>query len=334
MTAEPRVGLAVRDVVIIGSGVAGYTAAIYAARAEQRPLVFEGEVTAGGALMTTTDVENYPGFSEGVLGPALMAQMRAQAQRFGAELVRDDVTAVDLTVTPKSVTAGGTRYRASAVILAMGAKYRMLGLPNEEELTGRGVSCCATCDGFFFRDRVVAVVGGGDSALEEAVFLTRFASTVVVVHRRRELRASKILQERAFLNPRIEFAWNSEVKELHGGDRLTGITLANTISGVTHEMPLEGLFIAIGHEPRSDLVIGQIDLQDGYVVVDHPSTRTNVAGVFACGDLVDRHYRQAVTAAGAGCSAALDAERYIAALKHQGSSAGDVAATLAETKGS
>ncbi|WP_067135220.1 thioredoxin-disulfide reductase [Microtetraspora malaysiensis] len=309
-------GLDVRDVIVIGSGPAGYTAAVYAARADLRPLVFTGSVTAGGALMNTTEVENFPGFPGGIMGPELMESMRAQAKRFGAELAAGDVTEVALTGEIKTVVDGsGREHRARSVILAMGSGYRKLGLPGEDRLSGHGVSWCATCDGFFFRDRNIMVVGGGDSALEEAAFLTRFASKVTLVHRRGELRASKIMQERALADPKIEFAWNSVVEELHGEDRLTGVTLADTVTGERREVEVAGLFVAIGHDPRSELLIGQVDLDDdGYVRVDHPSTRTNLTGVFACGDLVDRHYRQAVTAAGTGCAAALDAERYLAAL--------------------
>jgi thioredoxin reductase (NADPH) len=307
----------VRNVIVIGSGPAGYSAAVYAARARLEPLVFEGSVTAGGALMNTTDVENYPGFAEGIMGPALMDQMRSQAERFGAELVADDVIAVDLTGDLKVVTdSAGNEHRARAVILAMGSGYRKLGLPNEEQLSGHGVSWCATCDGFFFRDQEIAVVGGGDSAMEEATFLTRFAKKVIVVHRRDELRASKIMADRALANDKIEFAWNSEVAAINGGDKLTGITLRDTVTGETRELPVTGLFIAIGHDPRSELVAGQVRTDsEGYVLVDDPSTRTNLPGVFAAGDLVDHTYRQAVTAAGTGCAAALDAERYLAALE-------------------
>jgi thioredoxin reductase (NADPH) len=308
----------VRQVIIIGSGPAGYTAAVYAARAALRPLVFEGSVTAGGALMNTTDVENFPGFRDGIMGPALMDEMRAQAERFGAEIVTDDVTAVDLTGEIKVVTDGeGNHHKAFAVILATGSGYRRLGLPREDTLSGHGVSWCATCDGFFFRDQEIAVVGGGDSAVEEATFLTRFAKKVYLVHRRDELRASKIMQDRAFADPKLEPVWNSAVTEIHGEDKLTGLTLTDTVTGETRELPVTGLFIAIGHDPRSELLHGQVDLDDnGYVLVDHPFTRTNVTGVFACGDLVDHHYRQAVTAAGTGCAAALDAERYLADLGH------------------
>jgi thioredoxin reductase (NADPH) len=306
---------ATRNVIIVGSGPAGYTAAVYAARANLKPLVFEGAVTAGGALMTTTEVENFPGFRDGIQGPALMDEMRAQAERFGAELVADDVIELDLTGETKIVrTAEGT-FTARAVILAMGSGYRKLGLPDEDRLSGHGVSWCATCDGFFFREQHIAVVGGGDSAIEEATFLSRFASKVTLVHRREELRASKIMQERAFADPKIEFAWNSEVTEIHGEDKLTGLTLRDTVTGETRELPVTGLFIAIGHDPRSELLGGQVRLDaEGYVLVDHPSTRTDTPGVFASGDLVDHHYRQAITAAGTGCAAALDAERYLADL--------------------
>lgn len=318
-----------RNVIVIGSGPAGYTAAVYAARASLEPLVFEGAVTAGGALMNTTEVENFPGFRDGIQGPALMDEMRAQAERFGAELVADDVTEVDLSGDVKVVkTAEGT-FTARAVILAMGSGYRKLGLPDEDRLSGHGVSWCATCDGFFFRDQHIAVVGGGDSALEEATFLSRFGSKVTIIHRRDELRASKIMQDRAFADPKIEFAWNSEVAEIHGGDKLTGLTLRDTTTGETRELPATGLFIAIGHDPRSELLTGQVDLDDeGYVLVEDRSTRTNLPGVFACGDLVDHTYRQAITAAGSGCAAALDAERYLAALDHAAATAKSAAALV------
>jgi thioredoxin reductase (NADPH) len=320
-----------RNVIVIGSGPAGYTAAVYAARASLKPLVFEGSVTAGGALMNTTEVENFPGFRDGIMGPALMDEMRAQAERFGAELVADDVVEVDLTGDIKVVKTATDTYTARSVILAMGSGYRKLGLPREEELSGRGVSWCATCDGFFFRDQHIAVVGGGDSAVEEATFLTRFGSKVSLIHRRDELRASKIMQERAFADPKLEMVWNAEVAEINGDDRLESLTLRDTETGEARELPVTGLFIAIGHDPRSELLHGQVDLDDdGYVLVDQPSTRTNLPGVFAAGDLVDHHYRQAVTAAGTGCAAALDAERYIAALDHQASTAGDAAHTEAE----
>jgi thioredoxin reductase (NADPH) len=314
---SPAVHTDVRDVIIVGSGPAGYTAAVYAARASLQPLVFEGAVTAGGALMNTTEVENFPGFRDGIQGPVLMDEMRAQAERFGAELVADDVTDLDLTGEVKVVRTAEGEFRARAVILAMGSGYRKLGLPDEDRLSGHGVSWCATCDGFFFRDQHIAVVGGGDSAIEEATFLSRFGSKVTIVHRRDELRASKIMQERAFADPKIEFAWNSEVAEIHGEDKLTGLTLRDTDTGETRELPATGLFIAIGHDPRSELLTGQVRLDDeGYVLVDHPSTRTDLSGVFACGDLVDHIYRQAVTAAGTGCAAALDTERYLADLDH------------------
>jgi thioredoxin reductase (NADPH) len=317
-------GQATRDVIIIGSGPAGYTAAVYAARANLAPLVFEGSVTAGGALMNTTEVENFPGFRDGIMGPQLMDEMRAQAERFGAEMVPDDVVAVDLTGEVKVVTDGaGTQHRARAVILSTGSGYRKLGIEGEDRLSGHGVSWCATCDGFFFRDQHVAVVGGGDSALEEATFLSRFAAKVTLVHRRDELRASKIMQDRAFADPRIEIAWNSAVQAIHGDDRLTGLTLVDTVTGESRRLDVTGLFIAVGHDPRSELLGGQVDLdENGYVLVDHPSTRTSLPGVFASGDLVDHHYRQAVTAAGTGCAAALDAERFLAALDHEAATAG------------
>jgi thioredoxin reductase (NADPH) len=306
----------VRDVIIVGSGPAGYTAAIYAARADLRPLVFEGSVTAGGALMTTTEVENFPGFPEGVQGPDLMENLRAQAERFGAELVTDDIVAMDLTGVTKTVTdSEGREFSARSVILAMGSSYRKLGLPNEERLSGHGVSWCATCDGFFFRDKDIAVVGGGDSAVEEATFLTRFANSVTMIHRRGELRASKIMQNRAHHDPKINFAWNAEVDQIEGDTSVSGLTLRDTGNGERRYLDVSGLFVAIGHEPRSELVAGQVELDAaGYVLTDGKSTRTNLPGVFACGDLVDHTYRQAVTAAGTGCSAALDAERYLADL--------------------
>ena len=304
----------VRNLIIIGSGPAGYTAAVYAARAQLNPLVFEGSVTAGGALMNTTDVENYPGFADGIMGPQLMEEMRKQAERFGAELVTDDVTSVDLNGDIKTVTDGsGNTHSAHAVVLAMGSGYRELGLENEKRLSGHGVSWCATCDGFFFRQQEIAVVGGGDTAAEEATFLTRFADKVYLIHRRDELRASKVMAERVLTNEKIEPVWNSQVVDVLGDDKVNGIVIENTITGDTRELPVTGLFIAIGHDPRSELIAGQIDLDDeGYVLVDAPSTRTNLPGVFACGDLVDHTYRQAITAAGTGCSAALDAERFLA----------------------
>ena len=304
----------VRNVIIIGSGPAGWTAAVYAARANLEPLVFEGAVTAGGALMNTTEVENFPGFRDGIMGPDLMENMRAQAERFGAEIVTDDVQSVRLEDDIKVVTdAEGVEHRAHAVILAMGSAYRELGLPDEKRLSGHGVSWCATCDGFFFRDQDIAVVGGGDSAVEEATFLTKFARSVTIVHRRDELRASKIMAERAHANPKIRFAWNSAVDAIHGEDKISGVTLRDTVTGETSELPLTGLFIAIGHDPRNELVKGVVELDaEGYVLVEGRTTRTNVPGVFACGDLVDHTYRQAITAAGSGCAAALDAERFLA----------------------
>jgi thioredoxin reductase (NADPH) len=303
-----------RNVIIIGSGPAGYTAAVYAARADLKPLVFEGAVTMGGALMNTTEVENFPGFAQGVQGPDLMFAMRAQAERFGAELVGEDVTAVDLTGELKAVVASGVEHTAHTVILATGSKYKELGIADEKRLSGHGVSWCATCDGFFFRDQDIAVVGGGDSAMEEATFQARFARGVTVIHRRDELRASKIMQQRAFDNPKISFLWDSEPIDVMGEDRVTGLAVRNLKTGEESKLDVTGLFVAIGHEPRSELVAGQVNLDpDGYVLAEHPSTRTNLAGVFACGDLVDHIYRQAITAAGTGCAAALDAERYLAA---------------------
>ncbi|MEU0401026.1 thioredoxin-disulfide reductase [Streptomyces sp. NPDC006197] len=306
----------VRNVIIIGSGPAGYTAALYTARASLKPLVFEGAVTAGGALMNTTEVENFPGFRDGIMGPDLMDNMRAQAERFGAELVPDDVIAVDLTGDIKTVTdTAGTVHRAKAVIVTTGSQHRKLGLPNEDALSGRGVSWCATCDGFFFKDQDIAVVGGGDTAIEEATFLSRFAKSVTIVHRRDTLRASKAMQERAFADPKISFAWDSEVTEIHGEQKLSGLTLRDTKTGETRALPVTGLFIAVGHDPRTELFKGQLDLdEEGYLKVAAPSTRTNLTGVFGAGDVVDHTYRQAITAAGTGCSAALDAERFLAAL--------------------
>jgi thioredoxin reductase (NADPH) len=305
----------VRDVIIIGSGPTGYTAGIYTARAQMKPLLFEGAVTAGGALMNTTEVENFPGFKDGIMGPQLMEEMRAQAVRFGAEMITDDVVDVDLAGPIKTVRDGsGREHTARAVILAMGSGYRELNLPNEKRLSGHGVSWCATCDGFFFRDADIAVVGGGDSALEEATFLTRFAKSVTLIHRRDSLRASKIMQERALNDPKISFAWNSEVVDILGGAKVSGVLLKDTVTGDTRELAVTGLFIAIGHDPRSELVKGKVSVDDnGYVLVDFPSTRTDVPGVFAAGDLVDHIYRQAITAAGTGCAAALDAERYLSA---------------------
>ncbi|MGY0492955.1 thioredoxin-disulfide reductase [Streptomyces sp. WG-D5] len=306
----------VRNVIIIGSGPAGYTAALYTARASLKPLVFEGAVTAGGALMNTTEVENFPGFQDGIMGPELMDNMRGQAERFGAELVPDDVVAVDLSGEIKTVTdTAGTVHRAKAVIVTTGSQHRKLGLPNEDALSGRGVSWCATCDGFFFKDQDIAVIGGGDTAMEEATFLSRFAKSVTIVHRRDTLRASKAMQERAFADPKIKFVWDSEVAEIKGNPKLEGLTLRNLKTGETSELPVTGLFIAIGHDPRTELFKGQLELDDeGYLKVEAPSTRTNLTGVFGAGDVVDHTYRQAITAAGTGCSAALDAERFLAAL--------------------
>ncbi len=302
----------VRNVIIIGSGPAGYTAAIYAARGDLKPLVFEGAVTAGGALVNTTDVENFPGFPDGIMGPDLMDNMRKQAERFGAELVTDDVTEVDLNASPKVVKVGDETYLAKAVVIATGSKYRELGLPNEKKLSGHGVSWCATCDGFFFREKDIVVVGGGDSALEEAIFLSRFASSVTVVHRRDSLRASKIMQDRAFANEKIHFAWDSEVADIEGDDRVTGVRLRNVKTGAETLHEVSGVFIAIGHEPRTELFTDQLDLDDeGYLKVTAGSTETNISGVFGAGDVVDHRYRQAITAAGTGSAAALDAERWL-----------------------
>jgi thioredoxin reductase (NADPH) len=303
----------IRDVIIIGSGPAGYTAAVYAARDRLNPLVFEGSVTAGGALMNTTDVENFPGFPDGVIGPDLMDGMRKQAERFGAVLVADDVTAVDLKANPKVVTVGNDTYLAKTVIIATGSRYKELAADGEKRLSGHGVSWCATCDGFFFREQDIAVVGGGDSALEEAMFLTRFANSVTVIHRRDALRASKIMQDRAFANPKIRFVWDSEVIEVLGEHKVTGLRLRNTKTGAESTLPVNGVFVAIGHDPRTELFAGQLAMDDeGYLIVEQPSTRTGVDGVFAAGDVVDHTYRQAVTAAGTGCAAALDAERWLA----------------------
>jgi thioredoxin reductase (NADPH) len=307
----------VRNVIVIGSGPSGYTAALYAARAELKPLVFEGSVTAGGALMQTTDVENFPGFPDGIMGPELMDSLRKQAERFGAELLSDDVTAVDLTANPKVVKTDSETYLAKAVIIATGSRYKELGVPGEKALGGHGVSWCATCDGFFFRGHDIAVIGGGDSAMEEAMFLTRFGKSVTVIHRRDTLRASKIMQDRAFANPKIDFLWDSEVAEVLGPDRVTGLRIRSTKDGTEHELPVTGVFVAVGHHPRSELFDGQLATDpDGYLLVDQPSTRTAIEGVFACGDVVDRTYRQAVTAAGTGCAAALDAERWLAIKEH------------------
>ncbi|MFF0163123.1 thioredoxin-disulfide reductase [Streptomyces sp. NPDC005263] len=306
----------VRNVIIIGSGPAGYTAALYTARASLKPLVFEGAVTAGGALMNTTEVENFPGFQDGVMGPELMDNMRAQAERFGAELIPDDIVAVDLSGDIKTVTdTAGTVHKAKAVIVTTGSQHRKLGLPNEDALSGRGVSWCATCDGFFFKDQDIAVIGGGDTAMEEATFLSRFAKSVTIVHRRDTLRASKAMQERAFADPKIKFVWDSEVAEVQGDQKLASLKLRNLKTGELSDLAVTGLFIAIGHDPRTELFKGQLELdEEGYLKVEAPSTRTNLTGVFGAGDVVDHTYRQAITAAGTGCSAALDAERYLAAL--------------------
>ena len=304
----------VEPVVIIGSGPAGYTAAIYAARAQLSPILLEGSVTAGGALMNTTEVENFPGFQKGIMGPALMEEMRAQAEKFGTRFVTDDAVKVDLKGEVKTIQDGsGNTYLAKSVILATGSGYKKIGLPKEETLSGRGVSYCATCDGFFFKEQAIAVVGGGDSALEEATFLTRFASKVYLIHRRNELRASRIMQQRAQNDPKIEFVWNSQVIDILGEEKVTGVRIKDTVTGDEKNLDLTGLFVAIGHVPRSELLIGQIDLDaNGYVKTQSDSTKTNIEGVFACGDLVDHVYRQAITAAGTGCQAALDAERFLA----------------------
>lgn len=308
----------VRQVVIVGSGPAGYTAALYTARAGLAPLVVEGS-QFGGALMTTTEVENFPGFPDGIMGPDLMDALRKQAERFGAAFITDDATAVDLLVEPKVVQVGDERFSAHTVILATGSRYRYLGLPDEARLLGHGVSACATCDGFFFRDQHIAVVGGGDSAMEEATFLTRFAASVTVVHRRETLRASKIMVDRARSNPKISFRWNTVVTSVQGDSKVTGLRLKDVHTGEETSLAVTGVFIAIGHDPASELFRTQLDCDSaGYVRVQHPSTRTNAPGVFACGDLVDHTYRQAVTAAGTGCQAALDAERYLAALQDAG----------------
>jgi thioredoxin reductase (NADPH) len=313
---EPKLS-DIRNLIIVGSGPAGYTAAVYAARANLKPLIIEG-AASGGALMTTTEVENFPGFPDGILGPELMDNMRKQAERFGAEFITDDVTRVELTGDVKRAWVGEAEYRARAVILATGSAWRPLGVPGEQELLGRGVSSCATCDGFFFRGQHIAVIGGGDSAMEEASFLTRFAESVTIVHRRDEFRASKIMAERALANPKIKVSWNSVVTEVLGTDgKVSGVRLRDTLTGWETTLDVTGVFVAIGHDPRSELLRGQVELDEsGYVVVEAPGTRTNLTGVFAAGDVVDHTYRQAITAAGTGCAAALDAERFIASLEN------------------
>jgi thioredoxin reductase (NADPH) len=311
--SESAVGSDAREVIIVGSGPAGYTAAIYAARANLRPLVIEG-VTSGGALMTTTEVENFPGWPDGVMGPELMDSLRKQAEKFGAEFLTDDVTRVDLSGPVKLAYVGDEEYRARALIVATGSRWRMLGLPNEQRLLGHGVSACATCDGFFFRGQDIAVVGGGDSAMEEATFLTRFANSVTIIHRRDTLRASKIMQERAFANEKIRYLWDSVVEDVLGENSVTGLAVRNLRTGENCTLDVTGLFLAIGHDPSTALFRGQLDMDEaGYLLVASPSSRTNLPGVFACGDAVDHTYRQAITAAGAGCVAALDAERWLAA---------------------
>ncbi|MBK0867208.1 thioredoxin-disulfide reductase [Saccharopolyspora sp. HNM0986] len=313
----------IRNLIIVGSGPAGYTAAVYAARAELDPLVFEG-TQFGGALMTTTEVENYPGFRDGIMGPELMEQMRNQALRFGAELRTEDVENIDLSGETKTVLANGVEYRAKAIILAMGAAARYVGVPGEERLLGRGVSSCATCDGFFFLDQDIAVVGGGDSAMEEATFLTRFARSVTIIHRREEFRASKIMLERARANEKIKWRTNAVVTEVVGDTAVTGLKLQDTVTGAESELPVSGMFVAIGHEPRSELVRDQLHVdEEKYVLVQQPTTQTGIPGVFAAGDLVDKTYRQAITAAGSGCAAAIDAERWLA--EHEATSAAHIA---------
>jgi thioredoxin reductase (NADPH) len=303
----------IHEVVIVGSGPAGYTAAIYAARAQLEPVIYEGSVTAGGALMNTTEVENFPGFTDGIMGPDLMDSMRKQAARFGSQLITDDIVEMDLKGPVKTLKDGsGNVLKSKSVILAMGSAYREIGLENEKRLSGRGVSWCATCDGFFFRDQEIAVVGGGDSAVEEATFLTKFASKVTLIHRRDSLRASKIMADRAKANPKIEFLWNTEVTDVLGEAKMEALQLKNTLTGAITKREFGALFVAIGHIPRSELITTQVDLDaEGYVKVEGRSTKTNIEGVFACGDLVDHTYRQAITAAGSGCQAALDAEKFL-----------------------
>ena len=304
----------IHDVVIVGSGPAGYTAAIYTARAGLAPIVVAGSLSAGGALMNTTEVENFPGFPEGIMGPDLMDHMREQAEKFGADIRYEDADELNLTNEVKTITLEDEVLQARTVILATGSEYRHMGVPGEEEFSGRGVSYCATCDGFFFRDKNLVVVGGGDSAMEEATFLTKFASSVTVVHRRDQLRASKAMADRAMANPKISFVWNSTVAAVEGEDSVTGLRLTSTVDGSEQLLATDGVFVAIGHLPRTQLLRGQVELDDaGYIIVDDPGTRTNIPGVFACGDAVDHTYRQAITAAGSGCRAALDAERWLAA---------------------
>ena len=302
----------VREVIVVGSGPAGYTAAVYLARAQMNPLVIAGFFTSGGALMNTTEVENFPGFPEGIMGPELMNNMQTQAERFGAEIVFADATELNLEGPIKTVTADGTTYQARTIVIATGSAYRKLDVPGEDEFSGRGVSYCATCDGFFFKDQEIVVVGGGDSAMEEANFLTRFASQVTLVHRRDEFRASKIMAERVLANPKVKVAWNSVVTEVFGDEKMAGVRLRDTQTGEERELPATGLFVAVGHNPRSELVKDQLNLDDGgYITVAEPSTATSVDGVFACGDVVDHTYRQAITAAGSGCRAALDVKHYL-----------------------
>ena len=306
----------IHDVVIVGSGPAGYTAAIYAARAQLNPVILAGSVTAGGALMNTTEVENYPGFVTGIMGPELMTQMQEQAERFGADIRYEDVTALELEGYVKRITTSDGVYETRTVIISTGSEYRHLGIDGEERLSGHGVSYCATCDGFFFKDQDIVVVGGGDSAMEEATFLTRFARSVTVVHRRDELRASAVMAKRAQEDPKISFAWNSRVVELHGEDSLTAVTLEDTVTGERRRLEASGLFVAIGQVPRSELVTDVLDLDEaGYIKVEAPSQRTRIPGVFACGDVADPTYQQAITAAGSGCRAALDAEHYLTTLQ-------------------
>lgn len=308
----------IHDVIIVGSGPAGYTAAIYTARAGLKPIVLAGSFTAGGALMNTTEVENFPGFPEGIMGPDLMVKMQEQAEKFGADVRMEDATKLDLAGDVKTVETEDETLQARTVILATGAAYRKLGLEGEDTYQGRGVSYCATCDGFFFRDKPIAVVGGGDSAMEEAIFLSRFGSKVSVIHRRDELRASKVMADRAAQNPKIEFEWNSVVSDMEGDNGLEKIILEDTNTGEKREIDANGLFVAIGHEPRTDLVKGQLELDEGYIKVNHPTTETSMSGVFACGDVVDSKYRQAITAAGTGAQAALDAQHYLESLETPG----------------